>query len=152
MTVGPAAFDADGLQNFDDAEDFFDTSDTMEKSFTGIEKSGAEKGDGGVFRGVDGDFAVEFFATFDAKTLASGVVDRENLTAKGLGEFLDHFERDVLTAFLDAVDGGLGGADFFGKFALSPAFFETHSFNSFTNDFLICFCSFHSISNISRDE
>ena len=50
---------------------------------------------------------MEFVATADAKTLTGGVINRENLSAKGFGEFLDHLERDVLTAFLDTVDGGL---------------------------------------------
>ena len=36
MAVGPVTFDADRLQNFDDAEDFFDASDTVEGGFAGI--------------------------------------------------------------------------------------------------------------------
>ena len=50
---------------------------------------------------------MEFVAATDAKTLASGVINRENLGAEGFGEFLNHLEGDVLTTFLDAVDGGL---------------------------------------------
>lgn len=36
MTVDPVAFDTDGLQNFDDAEDFFDTGDAMEGGLAGV--------------------------------------------------------------------------------------------------------------------
>ena len=55
---------------------------------------------------------MEFIAATDAKTLASGVINRENLGAEGFGELLNHFEGDVLTAFLDTVDGGLRRTDF----------------------------------------
>ena len=114
MTVGPVAFDADRLQNFDNAEDFFDARDAVQGGLAGIKKSGAKKGDSGVFGSIDGDFAMEFVAAADAKTLPSGVINRENLGTEGLGEFLNHFKGDVLAAFLDTVDGGLRGADFLG--------------------------------------
>ena len=50
---------------------------------------------------------MEFVAATDTKTLSSGVVNRENLSAEGFGKFLNHFERNVLTAFFDAMDGRL---------------------------------------------
>ena len=37
MTVGPVAFDADGLQNFNNSEDLFDTSDAVESGLAGVQ-------------------------------------------------------------------------------------------------------------------
>ena len=50
-------------------------------------------------------------ATADAEALGGGIVDRENLGTKSFGHFFNHLEGDVLTAFFDAVNGGLAGAD-----------------------------------------
>ena len=91
MAVGPVAFDADGLQDFDDAEDFFDAGNATEGGLAGIQKGGAKEGDRGVFGSVDGDFTVELFAAANAEALSGRVVNREDLGAKGFGQLLDHF-------------------------------------------------------------
>ena len=57
MAVGPATFDTDRLQNLDNTKDLLDASDAMEYCLAGIEKTGAEEGNGGVFGCIDGDFA-----------------------------------------------------------------------------------------------
>lgn len=69
MPVLPMTFDADGFKNLNDAEDFLDSSDSMKDSTTGIKKGGHKKTNGGVFGSIDSNFAAEFFATANAKTL-----------------------------------------------------------------------------------
>ena len=64
---------------------------------------------------------MELFAAIDDEVCFARAVESHNFRREHLADARDHFERDVLSAFFDAVDRRLARAKFVGELGLCHA-------------------------------